>query len=165
MVPAAALPCPSANPQTVPSEPTIAGYLAEDQRRLDALLASCLAAARAADFEVARTVFRHFEAAFLLHMKVEEQVVFPVFEDRTGLQWGPTMTLRGEHRALRHAVAGLQEGLALANLRLVETGASELEKLSPDHEGKEANVFFPMTDRLLGPGERAALVERMRLFR
>jgi hemerythrin-like domain-containing protein len=152
---------PPAGPET-PAADTVTSYLSADQARIDALLDPCLRAATQGDFEVARALFRHFESAFMRHLQMEEQVVFPVFEDRTGLLWGPTVTLRAEHRELRRAVAIVQEGLLLASVSRAQEGARLLATLVPDHDGKEKNVFFPMTDRLLTVAERAALVARMR---
>ena len=42
-----------------------------------------------------------FQALVLQHFCAEEQVLFPAFEEQTGMLTGPTQVMRSEHMQLR----------------------------------------------------------------
>ena len=46
-----------------------------------------------------RRVWR-FQDALLHHFAMEEEVMFPAFEARTGMTQGPTAVMRSEHRQM-----------------------------------------------------------------
>lgn len=136
-------------------------YMIQDHRRIEALLATLEARFEAGDLDDARAAFHPFEVAFLRHLRIEEQIVFPVFQARTGIP-GPTAVLREEHREFRRAVGLMQEAVMLGNKAQFRDALAYLRSLDPDHNAKEERVLYPTTDRLLTPEESLALVARMR---
>lgn len=108
----------------------------------------------------ARSQFDRFHAAMAHHLAMEEEQLFPAFESRTGMNGGPTQVMRVEHeqmRGLLQAMAGaVESGDQAGYLGLSET----LNMLMQQHNLKEENILYPMSDRILGDA-RAGLIRAM----
>lgn len=63
---------------------TILEFLGSDHRACDDLFASAENAVAQKDWDSARGLFARFQAAMAHHFAMEEEVLFPVFEDCTG---------------------------------------------------------------------------------
>ena len=68
---------------------TILEFLGSDHRACDDLFASAEAAAAQKNWDSARSLFDRFQAAMAHHLSMEETVLFPAFEARTGKHAGP----------------------------------------------------------------------------
>jgi len=83
------------------------------------------------------------------HFRREEEVLFPAFEQRTGQTMGPTQVMRGEHAQMRQLFADLRNALDQEEgerfLGLSET----LMILMQQHNAKEEQVLYPMTEQVL----------------
>jgi len=139
---------------------TILAFLGTDHRACDDLFASAEAAVAQKNWDSARSVFEHFQAAMAHHLAMEEEVLFPAFEARTGMSSGPTEVMRMEHQQMR----GLLHDMGRAVLDANQTsylGLSEtLNMLMQQHNLKEENMLYPMSDQVLG-GERDGLIRSM----
>ena len=85
------------------------------------------------------------------HIDVEENLLFPAFEAKTGTMGGPTHVMRMEHAQLRNlfdemltAIDGKQAESYLLTADLVAA-------LLNEHNQKEENILYPMIDEMLGP--------------
>lgn len=85
--------------------PSINESLTEDHDRLDGLLES-FQERRAKDFGKAKDFLTQFTLGLHRHLRWEESILFPLFEQKTG-QSGLTNTLRGEHEEIREWLAAL----------------------------------------------------------
>lgn len=143
---------------------TILEFLGNDHRACDDLFASAEDAAGKGNWDSARDLFDRFRAAMAHHFAMEEAVLFPAFEARTGNSMGPTEVMRMEHAQMR----GLLQQMAAAAEAADEAGylgASEtLNMLMQQHNLKEENVLYPMSDGALGP-EREAVIDSMEAVR
>jgi hemerythrin-like domain-containing protein len=91
---------------------------------------------------------------------MEERVLFPGFEAKTGQTMGPTQVMRAEHVQMRDLMGQMQAALA-AEHEDTYLGLSEtLNMLMQQHNLKEENVLYPMADRVLA-AERDGLIGRM----
>jgi hemerythrin-like domain-containing protein len=94
------------------------------------------------------------------HLAMEEEVLFPAFEARTGMRSGPTEVMRMEHAQMRDLLRDMADAVAAGNqgrfLGLSET----LNMLMQQHNLKEENMLYPMSDQVLA-GERDDLVRAM----
>jgi iron-sulfur cluster repair protein YtfE (RIC family) len=139
---------------------TVTDYLAGDHRRLDSLLAGARAATRASDWPELEVELRGFIDGLRRHIRLEEEIVFPVFAKRTGIV-GPLRVMEEEHRVLEGLLAQIlaatsrTDGLALNELM------QRLSDLIVVHNAKEERVLYPKTDQALTPTERAALATRL----
>lgn len=143
-----------------PKPESVTAVLTADHRRIDAWLAEALERARAGAVDAAKEPFQRFSAALSRHIEREEQVLFPLFDARTGIV-GPTVVMRREHRMIEeHLTAG---GAALdgGDARRFEEVVASLEQLLAAHNMKEERILYPKTDAALGPAERAELAARL----
>ena len=140
---------------------SVTSYLAWDHDRLDEVLRSVSVAVRNGRFEEASARYDRFESGLLRHLRVEEELVFPVFEARSGMTSGPTDVMRDEHRHVRQALQVMRRGLQGSDAGGYEDGLRFFDSVLPDHNAKEEHILYPTLDRLLRPAERAALVSRL----
>jgi iron-sulfur cluster repair protein YtfE (RIC family) len=132
-------------------------FFTAHHRHCDALWVDVEAAADADDAKALQQRFGAFDATVRLHLDIEEQILFPAFEEATGMHnGGPTMVMRMEHTQMRGvldqmaAAAGRGEGDAV-----VDQGDT-LMMLIQQHNVKEEGMLYPMVERALG-GEWEAL--------
>lgn len=139
---------------------TILEFMGSDHHACDDLFASAEDAVAKKDWNSARSLFDRFQAAMAHHLAMEEEVLFPAFEARTGMSMGPTQVMRSEHVQMRDLIADMGRAVAESDqdsyLGLSET----LNILMQQHNLKEENVLYPMTDQVLG-GERDDLIRSM----
>jgi len=139
---------------------TIVDFLGGDHRACDDLFASAEVAVAQKNWDSARSLFERFQTAMAHHLAMEEEVLFPAFEARTGMRTGPTEVMRMEHAQMR----GLLQEMAGAVTNADESrylGLSEtLNMLMQQHNLKEENMLYPMSDQVLG-GERDSLIRAM----
>lgn len=139
---------------------TILEFLGSDHRACDDLFASAEAAAAQKNWDSARSLFGQFQAAMEHHLAMEEDVLFPAFESRTGMSSGPTQVMRMEHVQMRDLMQEMAKAVAAGNqdsyLGLSET----LNMLMQQHNLKEENMLYPMSDRVLG-ADSASVIRDM----
>jgi hemerythrin-like domain-containing protein len=139
---------------------TILEFLGNDHRACDDLFASAEAAVAQKNWDAARSLFEGFQAAMAHHLAMEEDVLFPAFESRTGMRSGPTEVMRMEHAQMRDLMGEMARAVAAGNqagfLGLSET----LNMLMQQHNLKEENMLYPMSDQVLGD-EAGRLIREM----
>jgi iron-sulfur cluster repair protein YtfE (RIC family) len=140
---------------------SVTGYLGWDHDRLDQGLRSVSSAVGKGRFAEAAAGYEEFERGLLCHLRIEEELLFPVFEARSGMLNGPTDVMRDEHRQVRMALALMRRGLQQADATAYLDGLRFFESVLPDHNAKEEHILYPTLDSLLRPSERAALVSRL----
>jgi len=139
---------------------TILEFMGSDHHACDDLFASAEEAVAKKDWDSARSLFDRFQAAMAHHLAMEEEVLFPAFEARTGMSMGPTQVMRSEHVQMRGLIADMG-GAVVESDQDSYLGLSEtLNMLMQQHNLKEENVLYPMTDQVLG-GERDDLIRSM----
>ncbi len=139
----------------------ISEFMTGEHRHCDAGFAKAESAASEDDLEGARSAYAEFEAALLGHLGMEEKVLFPAFEAKTGMNGGPTAVMRMEHDQMRGLLGQMQRALSGGSLDDFLGLAETLNVLIQQHNMKEEHMLYPMTDRALG-GEATTIIERMR---
>ena len=138
----------------------ISHYLSADHEHCDALFAAAENAVGDMDWPTASGRLAEFTQATLRHFAREETILFPEFEDRTGMAGGPTQVMRLEHEQMRNTLEGMAAAVAGhdadAYLGLSET----LLMLMRQHNMKEERILYPMADQALAD-QAPALVARM----
>jgi hemerythrin-like domain-containing protein len=136
-------------------------WFARDHELLDGLRLALVRVGCAGRYGEARELFDVYEARLRRHLRLEEDVVFPVFEARSGLLDGPTSALRADHRDIRRAVEMMGAALRGADEAAFRQAAAFLGEAAASHTSREDHILFPTTDQLLTPSERARLVARL----
>jgi len=136
-------------------------YMTDDHEACDRLFAEAENAAAAADWATAAKQFDAFRAATLRHFLCEEDVLFPAFEERTGMTAGPTMVMRDEHTQVRSVLDAMANAVASHDMESYLGYSETLLMLLRQHNLKEEQMLYPMIDRAM-PDAVDALVARMR---
>ena len=129
---------------------TIVDFLAAEHRQCDEIFTLAEEAAHNGDLASCLTLFQQFQAAMERHFQKEEQVLFPAFEDVTRNAMGPTRVMRLEHQQMRETLTGIASTLASGDLENYLGEAETLLILMQQHNIKEEQVLYPMSDRFLG---------------
>ncbi len=135
--------------------------LAWDHDRLDALERRAFEQLEAGDAAGAQAAWAEFAVGLKRHIRFEEDILFPAFEERVGMPpgAGPTAMMRAEHRDIETLIEAI--GRALAGKGAALPLRAELHALLGHHNMKEERVLYPATDQALAPAERDALVARI----
>ncbi len=136
----------------------ISQYMTRDHRACDERFATAEEAVSCGEWEQAATLFDAFEQAMEHHLGMEEQTLFPEFEQATGNSAGPTQVMRMEHEQMRDLMRQMAAALQARDddtyLGLSET----LLIMMQQHNVKEEQILYPMTDSVLGG---TGVLERM----
>lgn len=140
---------------------TISSYYAVDHDEIDQLLER-FRASKMGDRPAALVMYREFKTRLERHIGWEEDILFPLFEQLTGMaENGPTVVMRAEHRQIRSFLdsigATLQQGDAS-----IDADESALLEVLAAHNFKEENILYPMIDRQVSAADREAVFARMR---
>lgn len=142
--------------------PSVTEYLSRDHVRLGLLIDRASTAMAEGRLAEARDGFRAFREALVRHLRLEDELVFPLFEVRTGLVGGgPTGVMHDEHRDIRGALERLDAALRSEDPAAFAQGQAFLHASLADHTAKEERVIYPMLDGLLSEQERRRFVERL----
>lgn len=140
----------------------VAEYLQQDHRRLDGLLDEAIALVRGGDFARARGFFKEFVDGLRRHIRMEEEVLFPAFEQATGMHgFGPTQVMRLEHLEITAILDALARSLEVEDGKDFDERVGRLHVVLGDHNRKEELVVYPQTDQSLPDGHREELIRRM----
>jgi iron-sulfur cluster repair protein YtfE (RIC family) len=146
---------------------SVTDFLQADHRRLDGLWEEQEKALRPGNLDQARSFFSEFSSGLRRHIHMEEEILFPAFEERSGMRGvGPTVVMRQEHWEIEALLEEISAALARAQspadaFKAVRDQAQALKTLLRSHDQKEENVLYPMSDRLLEERERDDLVRKM----
>lgn len=133
-------------------------YLTWDHRRLDRLMEESKAMVRASDLPGAARRFAEFACGLNRHIDAEERILFPIFEERTGMTGGgPTYVMRIEHVQLREGIKDAVAALAAGDAAGYDAAATALESVLGAHNGKEEQILYPMIERMAGEDGGVAL--------
>ena len=135
-------------------------FMGGDHRHCDDLFYAAEEAARAGDADACRAAFASFDRSVRQHLDVEEQLLFPRFEDATGMRMGPTVVMRGEHDEFRELLLQMQQQLDQDDLQGFLGNADTFLILMQQHNLKEENVLYPMMDQALA-AQREQLINEL----
>ncbi len=136
---------------------TILKFMGSDHRACDDLFAAAEEAVGNKDWDSARGLFGQFQAAMAHHLAMEEEVLFPAFEERTGMSAGPTQVMRMEHEQMRALIADMAAAAEAGNASAYLGASETLNMLMQQHNIKEENMLYPMADRALGADGEAVI--------
>lgn len=131
----------------------ITHFMTDEHRRCDRLFAETEAAVAAGDWDEAAGRFDRFADLTLLHLRREEEVLFPEFEEQTGINDGPTVVMRAEHDEMRALIDAMRRSLADRDADGFLGEAETYMILAQQHNMKEEQVLYPMSDRTLSDAD------------
>ncbi|RLJ20085.1 hemerythrin HHE cation-binding protein [bacterium endosymbiont of Escarpia laminata] len=139
---------------------TISATMTHDHRRCDEIFAAAENETAKGDWAAAATQFEAFHAAMEHHFKMEEEVLFPAFEEITGMAMGPTEVMRGEHAQMRDLFQEMAESVDAKDQDRYLGLSDTLLVVMQQHNAKEEQMLYQMSDQVLG-GQASELLQRM----
>jgi regulator of cell morphogenesis and NO signaling len=137
----------------------ITTYMREDHAGLDGLFMQFQSLR--ADHEAAKAAFSSFKQSLQRHIAREEGILFPLFEQRTGLvDHGPSVVMRQEHWRIKGCLDAIEDALHAGHA--YDGLAQELTQILAAHDRKEESVLYPWIDVIIFPVEGRELLTRMR---
>ena len=124
-------------------------FMAQDHRDCDLLFAKAENAAAKEDWDTASQAFNEFIQAMERHLGIEEQELFPAFEEATGVQTGPTEMMRMEHDQMRGLFAEMKIAMEQKNSEDYLGTADTLLIMMQQHNMKEEQMLYNMMDQHL----------------
>ncbi|OGW96987.1 MAG: hypothetical protein A2Y04_01320 [Omnitrophica WOR_2 bacterium GWC2_45_7] len=144
------------------NENNITPFYEKDHDELDSYLKTYQEKKRT-DFPRAKEFFKRFKFGLQRHIVWEEEILFPVFEDKTGMRdVGPTAVMRQEHVLIKEALEKLHQKVRMGD---PETDKEEAELLNVlgAHNEKEENILYPAIDEMATEEEKKEVFEKMKL--
>lgn len=122
--------------------------MATDHKRCDELYAQAELFVSKNNWNDAQKLASNFIDALLSHFKHEEEVLFPTFEEMSGMQHGPTEMMRHEHEQMRALVNELKVALTEQNQERYLGISETLLIYMQQHNMKEEQILYPMIDEV-----------------
>jgi regulator of cell morphogenesis and NO signaling len=140
---------------------TISAFFEQDHDRLDALFQSFQTLKRH-DFHKAKEAFKDFKVGLQRHIVWEEELLFPLWEEKTGMsEGGPTFVMRNEHRQIGEQLETIHQKVADQNPDSDHEEQALLNVLA-SHNMKEERVLYPSIDQVISAEEREAVFRNMK---
>jgi hemerythrin-like domain-containing protein len=138
----------------------ITEFMGDDHQRCDHIFARAEESVSRGDWSVAAEKNRNFVDAMEHHFRMEEEMLFPRFEEVSGHTMGPTEVMRHEHRQMRQLFEQMNQAVT-AQSSDDYLGASEtLLILMQQHNAKEEQMLYPMCNQVLA-GEQEELINKL----
>ena len=131
------------------TEMKIKEFMAQNHKDCDLLFAKAENAASTGDWETASLAFNEFVQAMERHLGIEEQELFPAFEQETGVVTGPTEMMRMEHEQMRGLFTEMSDALKQQHSDDYLGIAETLLILMQQHNIKEEQILYSMMDQRL----------------
>ena len=141
---------------------TILEFMSVDHDRLDNIFEE-FKALKHNDIDTAKTLFLDFKTGLQQHIAWEEDILFPIFEQGTGMRdTGPTAVMRTEHRQIKHFLEEIGEKVLTGALEGIDEAEIGLLEVLGSHNQKEENILYPAIDNLTSEPEKEKAIEKMR---
>lgn len=149
------------------TERTINDLLHSDHARLHKILEDHSAELDVDNVMLASIRFEEFQAGLLRHIRMEEEVLFPLYEKKTAITMGPTHVMRMEHQEIQSLMESMVKLLNEAKIEGLSKrdAVKELGKQIHDylklHNQKEERILYPSSDQVIQGEEREELILKM----
>ncbi len=139
---------------------SVMDHFAADHDRLDGLFSEFQSLKRK-NPAAAKEKFKEFLKGLTRHIVWEEDVLFPLFERRTGMKdFGPTAVMREEHRQIKIHLDEIHAKVRVADPESAEAESALLGVLE-GHNRKEEMILYPAIDDGLDKAGLAAAQKAM----
>ncbi|AXH09138.1 hemerythrin HHE cation-binding protein [Malaciobacter halophilus] len=140
---------------------TIKSFLTQDHRNCDEEFANLENVVASGDWQKAQEAFNEFENELQTHFDMEEKVLFPIFEQNTGMTCGPTQVMRMEHSQMSNVLSQMREDVAKQDKNHFFGLSESLMMLMQQHNMKEEQMLYAMADAHLEE-QRSSIIKQMK---
>ncbi|MFH0947254.1 MAG: hemerythrin domain-containing protein [Planctomycetota bacterium] len=138
----------------------LADFFKADHRACDAAWTEVEEAVEEGDAATCKSAFERYDRIQRRHLRMEEEVMFPAFEKRSGMTQGPTQVMRMEHQQMRGVLEQMAQAVAGSDFQELLDQGDTLLMLIQQHNQKEEGILYPMADKVLA-AEWNVLRERL----
>jgi len=139
----------------------ISRYFEVDHDRLDELFKNFQTLKRM-DYPRSKEYFIAFKQGLQRHIVWEEDILFPLFEKKTGItSGGPTHVMRMEHRQIAEHLEAVHQKVKVAD-RNSDEEETKLISVLAIHNQKEEHILYPAIDHAVTEADREAVFEAMK---
>lgn len=139
----------------------ILDLMGEDHNRLDEIFKE-FQGIKNNDYSKAKMLFSEFKTGLQRHIVWEEEILFPLFENRTGMHnSGPTAVMRMEHRQIKEFLEKIHDKIVKKDTKTNDLERGLIEVLIA-HNRKEENILYPWIDNTLNEKERKEAFTKMK---
>jgi hemerythrin-like domain-containing protein len=138
---------------------SIKEYLTNDHRRCDDVFTKMEALASEKLLDAKETT-KEFVGDMERHFQREERVMFPEFEEKTGMLNGPTEMMRQEHAQMRNLMAQLLQAIDADDKEKFFGLSETLMILLQQHNMKEEQMLYTMAQQHLA-SDAQRIIEMM----
>lgn len=133
----------------------ISDHMTKHHRECDEIFARAGDRASASDWVGVEREADAFLDAIERHIELEESLLFPSFEQATGMKVGPTRLMRVEHEQMRGLFARMRAAIEAKDAAQYDEVSGALAELMRLHNSKEEAMLYPLMDRALRKDEPA----------
>lgn len=139
---------------------SITAWMQQDHVLIDGILERATAAAQAGDFAALEREAALFLQRLERHIDMEENLLFPAFEERTGMTAaGPSVQMRAEHEQMHGIFQQMRDAIAAKDAAGWQRASQALLEVLVPHNLKEEQMMYPMLDDAMGADAEALLAD------
>lgn len=138
----------------------ISDFMQKDHVDIDAIAERATNAAATGDAATMAKEGAEFLKRLRLHIDQEEKLLFPAFEERTGMrEGGPSVQMKMEHDDMRPIIEQMHAAVAAKDAATYQRASKALFDILVPHNQKEEQMMYPMLDDTMGAEAGALLAE------
>lgn len=142
------------------SEQKITSFYTHDHDQLDKYFQN-FQGLKKKDYAQAKENFKKFKFGLQRHIVWEEEILFPLFEEKTGMKdGGPTEVMRQEHRQIEQALEALHKKVQRQDPQS-DPEENLVWNLLKQHNMKEESILYPAIDQSISDKERQNVFGKM----
>ena len=139
---------------------SIKEFMTQGHKDCDEIFAQ-MEEAVASKSENAYSKFEVFQDSLTNHFKMEEMVLFPAFEQKSGMMNGPTQVMVMEHEQMRELLSKMETAVETKDNDKFFGLSETLMILMQQHNMKEEQMLYTMIEQHLGD-DADHIISRMR---
>ena len=121
-------------------------FMTIDHGLCDHLYADGEAAILEENTELGKELLKGFALCMDRHFTMEEDILFPTFEQRSGMTGGPTQVMRMEHDQMRNVLKQMSNAVDSDDFDTALGAGETMLILMQQHNMKEEGMLYPMAD-------------------
>lgn len=135
-------------------------FLITDHKTCDGDFANFENAVYDGNMDAAKANFEKMAKEFEEHFSMEEKVLFPSFESKSGMSCGPTEVMRREHEQMRFNIGMIKKALESNNKSQLLGLCESFNILVQQHNSKEEQILYTMCEQVLA-NENDEIISKM----
>ena len=128
---------------------SIKEYMTNDHRECDDTFAAMEQKANSEGLAAATELYSKMAQEIEHHFQMEERVIFPAFEEKTGMTEGPTQMMRMEHSQMRSLIKEIGEAIEEDNKDRFFGLTETMMIMVQQHNMKEEQMLYTMLQQHL----------------